>query len=64
MKYGGFVTGAYGIADKFSQYKSQKINKTELIVEQISNLIGLIPLYGTAWSIGWNLGKEYGPSTW
>jgi len=22
------------------------------------------PTYGTAWSIGWNLGQDFGPSTW
>ena len=35
-----------------------------MIIEQISNGIGFIPTYGTAWSIGWNLGQKIGPSTW
>lgn len=35
-----------------------------MAVEQVANLISAIPIFGTAWSIGWNMGKVYGPSKW
>lgn len=37
-----------------------------MVVEQASNGIGAIPYMGigTAWTIGWNLGANYGPGKW
>ncbi len=64
FKWGGSAIGVYGVVDTQVKYQNNEINGTELIIQQISNIIGFIPTYGTAWSIGWNLGQDFGPSTW
>jgi RHS repeat-associated protein len=64
FRWAGTVAGLYGVYEIESQYRSGAINQSQRAVEQISNGIGFIPLYGTAWSFGWNLGKDFGPSTW
>ena len=64
FKVGGWVFGAYGVYSTNMEWQNNQISTSEMIIEQISNTIGFIPTYGTAWSIGWNLGKNYGPSTW
>lgn len=64
FKIGGWVIGAYGIYDTNDKWQSNQITTGEMVIEQISNAIGFIPTYGTAWSFGWNLGQDYGPSTW
>ncbi|MCB5295882.1 MAG: hypothetical protein LHW52_04975, partial [Candidatus Cloacimonetes bacterium] len=63
-KYGGLVFTFYGAYDIDQQWRNNEINDNTMIIEQISNGIGAIPLVGTGWSIGWNLGKSWGPSTW
>ena len=64
FKWAGTAAGLYGIYEIERQFSNNDINQTQRFVEQISNGIGFIPTYGTAWSIGWELGKNYGPSTW
>ena len=64
LKYGGTAFGLYGVYDTQMQYKHNEIDFTHLMLYQTSNAIGFIPTFGTAWSIGWNLGQDFGPSTW
>lgn len=64
LKWGGSAIGIYGVLDTQVQYQNNKINENQLIIQHISNAIGFIPTYGTAWSIGWDLGQDFGPSTW
>ncbi len=63
-KYGGLAFTLHGAYDINKQWSNSEISTSSMIVEQVSNVIGAIPVYGTAWSIGWNLGKACGPSTW
>lgn len=63
-KYGGYIFTAYSVYDVDDQWRKGQISTPSMFVEQISNGIGVIPLYGTAWSVGWNFGQSYGPSTW
>jgi hypothetical protein len=65
-KYGGYGFSAWGAYDINSQWRSGQLSTGQMVVEQISNGIGAIPYMGigTAWSIGWNLGGQYGPSKW
>jgi hypothetical protein len=64
LKWCGTVIEIYEVVDTYVQYKHNEIDGTQLIIEQISNGIGFIPTFGIVWSIGWNLGKDFGPSTW
>jgi RHS repeat-associated protein len=63
-KYGGLIFTFYGAYNIDQQWRNNEISTGIMMIEQISNGIGAIPAYGTGWSIGWNLGKYYGPSTW
>lgn len=63
-KYGGSVFTAWSAYDVYDQWEQKKITTGGMLVEQTSNLMGAYPVYGTAWSIGWNLGGLYGPSKW
>lgn len=69
-KWGRYVkvAGAASFAFSWSiteyQYSLGEISGIERIGDQVTNVISLIPLYGTAWSVGYELGKDYGPSTW
>ncbi len=63
-KYGGAVLIFYSIYDVNAQWRSHQIGTVEMVIEQTSNLIGFVPIIGTSWSFGWNLGKSYGPSKW
>ena len=64
VKIGGSVASVYSYYDNYHQYRSKNLSLTSLIIEQTSNTIGFIPTYGTAWSIGWEAGKRWGPSKW
>ncbi len=64
FKWAGSAVGLYGVMDIEAQYANGQIGNTDRAIQQISNGLGFIPTFGTAWSIGWNLGKDYGPSTW
>lgn len=61
---GGAVADVYGVVDTYADYSNNEITRQEFIIEQTSNAIGFVPLYGTVWSFGWTMGKYYGPSTW
>jgi RHS repeat-associated protein len=63
-KYGGFVLSVYGYYDVHQQWRNGEISTGKMIIEQGSNAVGSVPVIGTAWTIGWNFGKRYGPSTW
>jgi hypothetical protein len=63
-KYDGYGFSIWGGYDIYNQWDQSRISTGQLIVEQISNGIDAVPVYGTAWSIGWELGKKYGPSKW
>lgn len=63
-KYGGLGFTFYGVYDINNQWINNQISTSKMAVEQFSNGIGAIPVFGTGWSIGWNLGKIWGPSTW
>lgn len=64
FKIGGWVSGAYGMYATNTEWQNNKISTGQMMIEQGSNILGFIPTYGTAWSIGWNLGQDFGPSTW
>ena len=64
FKIGGWVFGAYGMYSTNAEWQNNQISTGQMIIEQVSNAIGFIPTYGTVWSIFWNLGQDYGPSTW
>jgi len=63
-KYGGWAFTLYGAYDINNQWSNNEISTGTMMIEQVSNGIGAIPVVGTGWSIGWNLGKSWGPSTW
>lgn len=65
-KFGGAGFAVWGAADIDAQYRAGGMSRGQMYVEQISNGIGAIPYMGigTAWSIGWTLGGQYGPSKW
>ena len=63
-KFGGFATAGWSYYSIYDDYSSGAINSKEAAVETTSTTIGLIPLYGTAWTIGFEAGKVWGPSTW
>jgi len=62
--FGGAVIGAYGYYDNYNQYRNNEISRTTLYIEQGSNTIGFILVFGTGWGIGWGAGKRWGPSKW
>jgi hypothetical protein len=64
FKIGGWVSGAYGMYSTNTEWQNNQISTGQMMIEQGSNVLGFIPTYGTAWSIGWNLGQDFGPSTW
>ena len=64
FKWGGFATTGISLALDINDFNSDKISTKQFIGNTISNAISTIPLYGTAWSIGWSLGGEFGPSKW
>jgi hypothetical protein len=63
-KYGGWVFTLYGAYDINNQWSNNEISTGTMMIEQVSNGIGAIPVFGTGWSIGWNFSKSWGPSTW
>lgn len=63
-KYGGPALNLWEMNEVNEQYKANQISTGSMYVEQGSNALGFVPLYGTAWSIGWELGGDYGPSKW
>ncbi len=65
FKIFGYGLGAYNSFSIYNQYKAGEIDQTGMLVEQGSNLFSTAGgLYGAAWGIGWEAGKNYGPSTW
>ena len=63
-KFGGLVTGVYGVYGKYVEKRNGQLSNTEYVADQISNGIGFVPFYGTIWSIGYSLGEDFGPSKW
>jgi RHS repeat-associated protein len=47
----------YNFGDNTSQYVNDEINGYQYLTEQGSNLASNIPLYGSAWSVGWEAGR-------
>jgi hypothetical protein len=64
LKCAGYVGSAVSFADTEYQYQKEIITRSQANIEQASNVIGLIPVVGAAWSAGWWFGKNYGFSTW
>jgi hypothetical protein len=56
-RFGGFAFSAWGAYDIREQYRHGEITPFQNGVEQASNTIGAIPAVGTAWSIGWEIGR-------
>jgi len=56
-KYGGCEFSAWGAYDINEKYRTHQISTTDMFIEQGSNGVGAIPLYGTAWTIGWETGR-------
>jgi hypothetical protein len=56
-KYGGLAFSVWGAVDINSQYINNEISTYRMTVEQTSNGIGAVPAIGTAWTIGWELGR-------
>lgn len=49
------VVNAYLIYEK---YKNGETSKRHMQIDEISNAISMIPLFGIAWGIGWDIGNE------
>ncbi len=56
-KYGGAAFSIYGYFDIKDQYKSGEISVQKMRIEQTSNGIGDLPIVGTGWTFGWELGR-------
>ncbi|MDE5423323.1 DUF637 domain-containing protein [Ancylomarina sp. DW003] len=63
-KWLGPAIGLHGVYDTNAQYKAKNLTYNEMVRDQVSNGISFIPVFGTGWSLGWELGMKYGPSTW
>lgn len=61
---GGPALSVYGAYDVNDQWKKHKLSNGQMVVEQISNAIGAVPAYGSAWTLGWEASKYIGPSYW
>ena len=62
-RWGGTPFAVWGYFEIKSDYRAGNLSFNSMIIEQASNAAGIIPVFGTAWSVGWNAGKKYGPST-
>ena len=61
----GKVVGAYSMYDSYNEWQNGQINNTLFMGDMVSGLAGMFGgIYGASWSIGYDLGKSYGPSTW
>lgn len=57
-KFGGSAISIYGALDIEAQYSRGEITSYEGKMEQFGNGVGALPTIGSAWSIGWELGRE------
>lgn len=66
-KYAKYFKWAGFAATAASAYNIEKMHDAGLIcnkqrwIEHTSNAISMIPLYGTAWAFGWEMGKICAP---
>jgi len=65
-KYGGVIFSAWDVYSTDNQWRNDEISTFTMIVEQVSNGIGAIPIpiISIPWTIGWEAGRTRGPSTW
>ncbi|MGQ1908992.1 hypothetical protein ACT3CE_04325 [Marinifilum sp. RC60d5] len=63
-KWLGPAISVYGYFDTRAQYRAKNLTHNEMIRDQRSNVISLIPFFGTGWSLGFEPGMKCGPSTW
>jgi hypothetical protein len=60
----GFSSQIITAANIEMDYRSGNLTKFGRILEHGINIGSSIPLYGTVFSVFYELGKEHGPSTW
>jgi hypothetical protein len=61
----GKVVGAYSMYNSYSKWQNGDINNALFVGDMVSGLVGMFGgVYGASWSIGYDLGKSYGPSKW
>lgn len=57
FQFGGYIVSGYSAVDLYFEKKNDEINNYQFFSEEISSLGSNVPLYGTAWSIGWEGGR-------
>ena len=60
FKIAGNIAGAYNVYQTNQLWRSNQISTSDMIMDQTFNALSFIPPFGTAASIGFNLGKNYG----
>lgn len=61
----GKAVGVYSMYGSYNKWQDGQINNTLFVGDMASGLVGMFGgIYGASWSIGYDLGKSYGPSTW
>jgi RHS repeat-associated protein len=63
-RFGGTLFTVWGAIDIEQQYAAREINSFRRKAEHVSNGIGLIPVVGTVWSIGWEGGRAIAGTDW
>jgi hypothetical protein len=65
LKWTGRAIGVYNAYDIAEQYMDNKINTTQLVLEQGSNAYATLGgLYGAAWGVGWEAGRLLCSQPW
>jgi RHS repeat-associated protein len=63
-KWTGPVANSYEFVNTNQRWINGELTNTGMVVYQAVNGISCIPVWGTAVSIGWDAGAEWGPSKW
>ena len=59
ITWGGNIVGIYGSINIYSDYRSGRISKSQLFLEESSNAYSTVGgIYGAAWGIGWEMGRQ------
>lgn len=61
----GKAVGAYSMYGSYIEWERGEISNELFAGDMVSGLAGIFGgIIGASWSIGWELGKNYGPSKW
>lgn len=65
ITWGGNIVGIYGSINIYSDYRSGRISKSQLFLEESSNAYSTVGgIYGAAWGIGWEMGRQTTYQAW